>query len=439
MEMYVFQRKMSYIQHQEYKATSGLDFNTIQFQVLPLTHGSTLEGKSLSLRFPLLTTFIHPTFHNWGSSLDPYVKNGLAQFPIARVMEELTVVINGKHELRINPIHCYQALRTYTKLDDPDVQQEYAMPDIYSRHSFYNGSVNSPFESRGYVVGYMPRVVSEGIPYFTDASGKPTVGNTPTSNASNKYMVYMSLPFDIFKNDILNVTSITITCKMASDAVRKYCVSNEGSVSVQNNMTSTISLYDAPSCLVRWKIPSQRPLIYKLQNKRYEVVSSSNTVLSTNQSISNLSLSSSMMNFGKARKMYVYVQPDLNMVASGGSGTTNDYRKQMSASTFGFMTGMSVMLNGQTYFSDWDAYRLWSMSYKNGFFHPYSIARGDSFDKGTVTGTGTVVCVDFDRDLPINDMNTIKIDTTFTYASSWYMVLRLYVVFEYDEEIDMMY
>ena len=439
VEMYVFQRKMSYVQHQEYKAASGLDFNTIHFQVLPLTHGSTLEGKSLSLRFPLLITLGKDGGTNWTGTFG-FIRSGLSQFPIARVMESLRVLINGKTELTLNPSLCYHALKSYTKLDDPQVQQEYAMPDLFSRFAAYptSGSyITNPLNSHGKVFNYTTRAITAGPPFFSDASGTPIQNNTPTPYMSCRYMVYMSLPFKIFEHDLHNISSIDIICKMYSNELLPFTFNSEMAYSETLNMSCSVRFYNIPSCVARWSLPGTTAMVYKLMNKRYEVIQGP-SIQASAITWSYYSLSSSLFTFGKARRMFIYVQPDITAYAPI-NGATDSSRMIRIPATFGFINSMTMMLNNQTYFSDWDEFRLWDMSARNGFFHRFTDSQGDLFGSSASTGVGSVICLDLKKDVPVDtSYNTAKIDVTFRYSPEWSMMVKLYAVIEYDEEIDMM-
>ena len=85
------------MQYETYQAISGTDTSQILFQINPPVGGCTLKGKSLIMKLPLTIVLKRIDGSNWASAATPFTKHayGLSQFPFARVMEDMTVLING--------------------------------------------------------------------------------------------------------------------------------------------------------------------------------------------------------------------------------------------------------------------------------------------------------------------------------------------------------
>jgi hypothetical protein len=436
-----FKRKMQY---ETYQATSGVDTSQIHFQINPPFGGCTLKGKSLIMKLPLTIVLKKIDGNNWAGASTPFAKHayGLAQFPFARVMEDMTVLVNGNHEFKYAPSVFHHALKTYTKLDDPKIQQEFAMPDLFSRFNGYTGSTtynsNHPLAAHGTTTGFMSRAshFTESPMYIDDNGAK---SSTPTPRVAIEFVVTMPIPMEIFKKDIHNITSINIMCRMMSKENLIYLYNTAGT----NNTELAGALFDfqfktlrfpSPMCTALWEIPSDRVYypVQRYRNKRYEFITLPDTKMNTFSDVDH-SVTSNLFTFGKATKMYVYSQ--LNPYNIPNNVAT--YDKTYMSCVFGVIRKFALMLNNQTYFAHYDENMIWEMCERNGFFHSFMNAHGGSFyANGFTTGAGTVVCVDLQKDVKGEDVNTARVSVEYDYALQVPSYNNVYIVLEYDEEIE---
>ena len=432
------------MQYETYKATSGEDTSRIHFQITPPIGGCTLKGDSLIMKLPLSVIITKGDGGNWATASTPFNKNnyGLAQFPFARVMEELTVLINGKHELKYAPSVYHHALKSYTKLDDPKIQQEMPMPDIFSTFRGYTGSsgptVNHPLYAHGSTAGFISRATHYyRYADYLDVNGNQT--GTPTPTSRSEFVVMMPIPMKIFRNDIHNIMSIDVTCKLMSYENLVYLFNTDLNLQGALNNAKFDFRFKAgynpvPSCQALWSIPSDNVYypVQRYRNKRYEYISvpSKGVISDTNGS---QSVRTDVFTFGRARRMYIYTQ--LNPYATPSTVTAS--QRTNLTSTFGVLTYLRLMVNAQTFFSGYDEHMLWQWCARKGYYHSFVNARGGvSGINGYSTGAGTVLRIDFPEDIKITDSNTVSADIAYMMTADRACYHNLYLVFEYDEEIE---
>ena len=380
-----------------YDNINGQDLNFLSFNLVPPSDNAVLDPKvqlHATCRFVL-----KKVTGTWASIAEafPSHKAGLAQFPIAKIMSQLTVTINGK-SIERQPNIYHHALSLFEPLKSPEYISEFGTPDFTTSIGELEGVALGP-SPRNSVANYgwhgeygTRRHHRISVNLCTDETGNNTTGSA-SSYARILVLIRMTLPISLFnctgeKPGIPNIKSMTInaTCD-TSRAAEMLSITPDVDVERVFLYPTTV-----PAIYATWKTP-QEYVISNMPKKSihpFTAIPSWYDCLPTSvgrdyATVANVGPISMTR---VPSKIYIFAQKDLSTYTTA---------EKMSHGTTGLdVMSITMNYNGVSHhLANMAGYDLWDMSAKNGFIHDYYTS---------VYCTGMVVCIDLAKDISLRKL-----------------------------------